>query len=141
MSDPRDGIWKTEGLRSTTFKVEVKSWIADDGRVMDVNAYFHLLWAYDPTIGEERLVGIDFDGMNAQAGLAKAALRELCRELSQRLRHGEVGLGHIVDRWVAQRFEPAGYCPQTSGMIKSILDGAAKVLAKRYKIGGYYNDE
>jgi len=134
--DPRDGIWDSEGLRSTTFKVEVKSWIANDGRVMDVNAYFHLLWAYDPEIASERLVGIDFDGMNAQAGTAKAVLRELCRELSQRLRHGEVGLGHIVDRWRAQRFEPAGYCPQTNSMITSILDGAAKVLAKRYNIGG-----
>lgn len=114
---------------STTYKVEIAPWIADDGRVMDVTAFFHIIWADRE---KTRPVGIDFDGLNAQAGVAKAALRELCRELSQRLAKGEIDLNYICDRWIAQRFEPAGPCPQLEGrFVFSILDGAAKLLSQR----------
>ena len=89
LKEARQKIWTTEGLRSDTFKVEVKAWRADDGRVMDVNAFFHVLWAFSPGDGVDRPVGVDFDGMNAQAGMAKAALRELCREVSQRMARGD----------------------------------------------------
>ncbi|MCU0691374.1 MAG: hypothetical protein MUF54_08230 [Polyangiaceae bacterium] len=123
-----EDILMREGLPSTTHKVEIRSWQPPDGgSPVDVNFFVHLVWGQDG-----RLHGIDCDGLNGQAGVVKALARELCRELSQRIEHEEIDLNYICERWVAQRFEPAGICPQVPGIVSSVLDGAAKVLRSRY---------
>jgi hypothetical protein len=116
---------------STTHKVEIKSWISPEGAVMDVNLFIHLVW--DEGLN---LIKIHCDGLNGQTGSVKAVLREYCRELSERLERREIGLRYICKRWIAQRFDPAGICPQAEGPVSSLLDGAAKVLMKRYLKAG-----
>ena len=125
----KEGLTLAEGLKSTTFKVTVKGWTSPEGDIMDVNGFFHLVW---DSVGD--LVEIHFDGLNPQAANAKAIIREYCRELSERLSTRAIGLLYICDRWVGQRFEPSGYCPQAHGMVTSILDAASRVFRKRYNL-------
>jgi hypothetical protein len=127
------------GLPSTTHKVEIKAWLPPDGEApMDVNLFVHLTWA-----DEERtqLVGIDCDGLNAQASTVKALARELCLQLTERLERKEIDLRYICDRWIAQRFEPAGICPQINGTAKSVLDAAAKLMLERYGLWEEHNEQ
>ena len=126
-------VWSTQGLPCTTFKLGINHWEGEDGRVVRVRAYFHLFWKDE---SKTVPVGIDFDGLNAEAGVAKAALRELCRELTVRMSEGQIDLGYMAQRWIAQRFEPAGYCEQVNGNIKSVLDGFARVLNRRFNLEG-----
>jgi hypothetical protein len=98
---------------------------------MDVNLYIHLVW--DEGLS---LIKIHCDGLNGQTSSVKAIMREYFRELSERLERREIGLRYICRRWIAQRFEPSGVCPQVEGLASSLLDGAAKVLMKRYLKSG-----
>jgi len=121
-----DKTLTTDGIPSITHKISIQWLNPETGKVYPAKAYFHLIWF------EGKLIGIDFDGLNAQVSSSKAVLREYCRELSERLRREEIDLEYICDRWIAQRFAPEGYCDQTKGMVTSILDAASKVLRKRY---------
>jgi hypothetical protein len=116
---------------STTHKVEIKSWVSESGIVMDVNLFIHLVW--DEALN---LIAIHCDGLNGQTAAVKAIMREYFREMSERLERREIGLRYVCKRWIAQRFEPAGVCPQAKGSAWSLLDAAAKVLMKRYLKAG-----
>jgi len=116
----------TTGLDTVTHKITI-SWLnPENEKICPVKAYFHLVWH------ENKLVGIDFDGLPTQTFFGKALLRENCRELTARLQDGKIDMEYICNRWIAQSFPPDGYCEQTNGMVKSVLDAAAKVFIGRY---------
>ena len=121
---------EVEGVPSTTHKISIHWLHTKSGTMREANIYFHLLW--NPV--DNCLVGIKMDGLRDFKHMSKALFREYCRELTERLQRKEIDLQYICQRWIVQRFEPAGMCPQINGIALSPLDAAAKFFMARYKI-------
>jgi hypothetical protein len=117
-----------EGLPSTTHRITIR-WLDPKREVMrKTNLYLHLIWGGE----DHRLVGVKIDGLGDFKHINKALFREYCRELSERLVSGEIDLEYICQRWIAQRFEPEGFCDQLGAHVLSPLDAAAKIMKGRY---------
>jgi hypothetical protein len=117
-----------EGLPSTTHRITIR-WLDPKREIMrKTNLYLHLIWGAE----DKRLVGVKIDGLHDFKHINKALFREYCRELSERLIASEIDLQYICNRWMAQRFEPEGFCDQLGAPVLSPLDAAAKILQRRY---------
>lgn len=116
-----------EGLPSTTHQISIR-WLDPKREIMRrTSLYLHLVWGEDG-----RLVRVKIDGLRDFKHINRALFREYCRELSERLATGEIDLNYVCDRWMAQRFEPEGYCDQLKAPVLSPLDAAAKIMMRRY---------
>lgn len=115
-----------KGVPSTTFKIEIRWYDTKHRREKRTSFFLHLLW------NGEQLIGLKMDGLREFKTMNRALFREYCRELSERLQDGQIDLNYVCQRWIAQTFDPEGYCPQLEAMVRSPLDAAAKVLIKRY---------
>lgn len=123
------GNLEIEGVPSTTHRITIRWFDLKREAERKTNIYLHLLW----DSSDQSLIGIKIDGLGDFKHINKALFREYCRELTVRLTAKEIDMAYVCDRWIAQRFEPDGFCDQVNGMVLSPLDAAAKLMNIRYR--------
>lgn len=78
----------------------------------------------------------------ANIDLARASCEVICKQASELLQAGTVGIGHVIEDWAGRRTYPSGYCPQIPGLDangntvnatfqKGPIDAAAKYMRLR----------
>ncbi len=51
--------------------------------------------------------------------LARSSCEMVCKQASEMLQSGIVGIGHVIDDWIGRNTYPSGYCPQIPGVDES----------------------
>ncbi len=78
----------------------------------------------------------------AKMDLARSSCETICKQASEMLQSGVVGIGHVIDDWAGRQTYPDGYCPQIPGIgpdgkpsdrtyQRGPLDAAAKYMRLR----------
>ena len=52
----------------------------------------------------------------ANIDLARSSCETICKQASEMLQSGVVGIGHIIDDWAGRQTYPGGDCPQIPGV-------------------------
>jgi len=73
---------------------------------------------YHATVKEATLDATRFD-------LARSALESICKQASDMLQSGVVGIDYVINDWVGREMYPSGYCPQLPGMDANGVEAGA----------------
>lgn len=126
-----------KGLPGLTQKFTIKG-------PVDYDFYLKLAWC--PSLGiritkvngelrpkrfDGRLDYVDITVGTAQEHNIRALVELVCKEAYALLRVGAWGTDKLIREWRGYPFEPAGYCPQVQGIVKSPIDAAARLIERK----------